>query len=263
MENRKSLSPTTSVHGIMPATVGQEKAHSASSDLHLRLKNDVNAAKHIVRKGSDLLSVSPGANHPAGGSGIVVKSGGPIALNVDGDGETPNSDIHHGVLSDAVAPSHAVFVSRIDDGNEVNSMYVVAPADGINYPIDAPLSKAEVCIEISISHLLKNLDQAFFSRPPHHKSFMLSVVIWQVITNSTGPNEIIGSEAGPTNTGVSASRDVFVSSEVKGQEGRTGHNAAESSGHSAAVSSITATSSIGAMIKHSRNTQVRTILLAR
>jgi len=107
------LSPAiSSVHDIMPAIVGQEKAPHASYDLYAYHKH---APKNIARKGSDLLSVSPGANHPTGGSGIVVKTGRPVALNVVGDGENPNSNIHHDGLSDAVVPSHDAIGSRIDD----------------------------------------------------------------------------------------------------------------------------------------------------
>ena len=103
---------------------------------------------------------------------------------------------------------------------------------------------------------------------------MLSVVNWQVTTekwgrnypviDSTGQKDSIGIEAYPPNTGFSASRDAFVSSALNGQEeGGAGHNAVDSSVHSAAASSITTTSSIGAVIKHdTRNTIVSNILLA-
>jgi hypothetical protein len=104
---------------------------------------------------------------------------------------------------------------------------------------------------------------------------MLSVVNWQITTEKwgrnyhvidfTGKKESISIEAYPPNTGLSASRDAFVSSALKGQEegGAGGHNAVDSSGHSAAASSITTTSSIGAVIKHdSRNAIVSTIFLA-
>ena len=105
---------------------------------------------------------------------------------------------------------------------------------------------------------------------------MLSVVNWQVTTEKwgrnyhvidfTGKKESISIEAYPPNTGFSASRDAFVSSALNGQEeGGAGHNAVDSSVsvHSAAASSITTTSSIGAVIKHdTRNTIVSTILLA-
>jgi len=61
-------------------------------------------------------------------------------------------------------------------GNEVNSMYdeeqVAAPDDEIYNPIDAPLSKAEVCIDVYYPFQV-----VLFSRHPHHTTFMLSVVI--------------------------------------------------------------------------------------
>jgi hypothetical protein len=57
---------------------------------------------------------------------------------------------------------------------------------------------------------------------------------------------MVGIEADPAdNGGWSTSRDDFVSSALKGQEGVAVHNVADSSGHSGAASrSITMTSSI-------------------
>ena len=107
------MSPSTNAHRSMPTRVVQEnkaQASRATPDLHISIKNAVKAVKNIVRKGSDLLSVSPGVNDPTSGSGIVVKTGRPVALNAKGDGENPNADIHHQGLSDAV-----VIGSRIDD----------------------------------------------------------------------------------------------------------------------------------------------------
>ena len=112
-EKGTPLSPSPNAHRSMPTTVGQEKAQAsrATPDLHMSLKNAFNAVKNIVRKCSDLLSVSPGVHdRTAGGSGIVVKTGRPVTLNMKGDGENPNVDIHHEGLSDAI-----VIGSRIDD----------------------------------------------------------------------------------------------------------------------------------------------------
>ena len=121
------LSPacTSSVHdGSVPAVLGQEKAQapSTSSDLHVyHLKHDFNAAnpaKDTVPNGSvsDLQSVSPGANHPTDGSGFVLKTVGPVVLNVEGEEENTKTGIHHeNGLSDAFAPSGDAIGSRIDD----------------------------------------------------------------------------------------------------------------------------------------------------
>ena len=99
-----------------PHWVGLQKSHHASSDMHAYLKAPFDAATHIVGKGNDLLSISLGADHPAGGSGIAVETGRPTSVNVEGDGENPNSDIDHDGLSDTVAPfQHDVIGSRIDD----------------------------------------------------------------------------------------------------------------------------------------------------
>ena len=85
----------------------------------------------------------------------------------------------------------------------------------------------------------------------------------ELFFDSTGPREITGIESDLANTGLSASMDYNVSSTLKGREGGAGHNAAESSGHSTAASSITTTSSISEVVKHPRNTIVSTVLFAR
>jgi len=123
------LSPasTSSVHdGSVPCTVlGQEKAQAppTSSDLHVyHLKHDFNAAnpaKDTVpngSSGSDLLSVSPGASHHTDGSGFVLKTGGPVVLNVEGEEENTETGIHHeNEFFDAFPPYGDVIGNRIDD----------------------------------------------------------------------------------------------------------------------------------------------------
>jgi len=127
--------------GSMLVLVGQEeKAARASSEIHAhRLENDgVNApnpANDTVPNGSDLLSVSPGANHPTGAFNFS------LFTTVDTSNEVESRQIFSGL-----------HLRQFRIGNEVNSMYdeeqFATPDNGINNPIDTPLSKAEVCIDL-------------------------------------------------------------------------------------------------------------------
>lgn len=128
--------------GRMLVLVGQEeKAARASSEIHAdRLENDgVNApnpAHDTVPNGSDLLFVSPGANHPT--TSALNFS---LFTTFDTSNEVESSQIFAGL-----------HVRQFRVGNEVNSMYdeeqFTTPDSGINNPNDAPLSKAEVCIKL-------------------------------------------------------------------------------------------------------------------
>jgi hypothetical protein len=127
--------------GRMLVLVGQEeKAARASSEIHAhRLENDCvnapNPANDTVPNGSDLLSVSPGAKHPTGACNFS------LFTTVDTSNEVESRQIFAGLH---------VMQFRVE--NEANSMYdeeqFATPDNGINNPIDTPLSKAEVCIEL-------------------------------------------------------------------------------------------------------------------
>jgi len=78
-------------------------------------------------------------------------------------------------------------------------------------------------------------------------------------------DDVDGSEDVKFGTGATGGdvMDSYASLALKFWEGGAGHNAAESSGHSAPGSSITTTSNIGEFVKHTRNTIVSTVLFAR
>ena len=117
----------------------EEKASRVSSEIHVdRLENEVNApnpANDMVPNGSDLLSISPGANHPTGAFSFS------LLTTVDTSNEVENRQMFPGL-----------HVRQLSVGNEVNSMYnedqFATPDNGINSPIDTPVSRAEVCIDL-------------------------------------------------------------------------------------------------------------------
>ena len=127
--------------GRMLVLVGQEeKVARASSEIHAdRLENDIvhapNPANDMVPNGSDLLSISPGANHPTGAFSFS------LLTTVDTSNEVESRQNFAGL-----------HVRQFRVGNKVNSMYdeeqCATPDNGINNPIDTPLSKAEVCIDL-------------------------------------------------------------------------------------------------------------------
>jgi hypothetical protein len=134
-----------SVHaGRMLVLVGQEeKVARASSEIHAdRLENDIvhapNPANDTVPNGShgDILSVSPGAKHPTTGAFNFS-----LFTTVDSSNEVESRQNFAGL-----------HVRQFRVGNKVNSMYdeeqCATPDNGINNPIDTPLSKAEVCIDL-------------------------------------------------------------------------------------------------------------------